>query len=237
MIIARERTLKADNALTVIVTPVGYHFVDEEHGIDYAFDHTLLEHGSDLLMLCVNPAGRSVRVWGSELANSRDGAAAALFRQGGDKLSPYATIGIGPDPADYHLATRQAIFTDAPDNMIQIDARAVSTDVMLHDAIVTIAPVVRRYWAKVKLHSRINTQDSLAALEGQVDLLQRLVLTLIDSLPAAQRPVGYELIAQALEPVSTLGLKSPEDLLGKVADHKQAVRRAQREYFAGVDRG
>ncbi|AJD82923.1 hypothetical protein PJWF_00029 [Achromobacter phage JWF] len=166
--------------LRVQPTPTGFIIQSAAYQLYWQFDHTKLQHGDDILHLVKARSGEVKMIWHSETTQSKDGMAAALQRNNIDVFMPLVVIAIAKDTSDF-VAVFQANSTQTlgdfnvlPENL----ATARSDEIFL-----AVAPqmtdMINRYGEKMRLLKGIRTNDAIAALEAQVDLLTSWVSALI----------------------------------------------------------
>lgn len=204
---------------TVIETPTGLVVSSKERSLYWQFDLNKVEFGLDVLHLVKNRSGQYVPVWGSDLHESKDSWSGAMFRKNIDSFQPICIIGVSKDKKSF-----TAIFfisTQEPNNLdTQEDESGEPGDMLLKRVMPELAPTIDRWHAKHKLLKDTKTNDSLAALEAQVDLLTQWVAALI--------PEEYR---QKLLDAGVLTLKDTGVVVADVVAFKSALRERQKTYL------
>jgi hypothetical protein len=236
MIICTHRAdAEAHDTITITPTAAGYRIENAERALRFEFDLSAVSFGPDILYLSQNAAGGIVKTWASETANSRDGHAAAHGRQYGQAVgSPVCAIAIEPGKAAAHVATIYGVISPAPN--VVIDSQVTSTDRLLDRNVSAMRPFIAKMWTKSRLLAQVNTQDSLAALEQQLDLITALLASLYDPKNPALpdwAPAFFEAMASS----SSLTLTQPAAAIEKAGTFKRALRALQATYFKAVGRG
>jgi hypothetical protein len=204
---------------TVIATPTGFVISSKERSLYWQFDLTKVEFGLDVLHLVKNRAGQYVPVWGSDLHESKDSWSSCMFRKNIDSFQPLCVIGVSADKKSFTAVF--FISTQEPNNLdTQEDKSADSGDMLLKRVMPELAPTIDRWHAKHKLLKDTKTNDSLAALEAQVDLLTQWVAALI--------PDEYR---EKLLDAGVLKLKDTGVVVADVIAFKNALRERQKTYL------
>lgn len=167
---------------TIRVQPTATGFIAQSsaYRLYWQFDHTKLQHGNDILHLVQARSGEIKMIWHSETTQSKDGLAAALQRNNIDSFTPLVVIAIGKNKDDYcavfqtNTTQTQGEFEVLPESL----ANARSDEIILAKA-EHLYGMVHRYGEKMRLLKSISTNDAIAALEAQVDLLTLWVEALI----------------------------------------------------------
>jgi len=175
-----EEAKKWSLTIRVQATPTGFIMSSSEYSLYWQFDYTKLAHGDDMMYI-VQDRGQQVKyIWKSEFANSKDGLAAALQRNNIDSFSPLAVIAIGRSTSDW-AALFMTNTTQTLGEFVKLDSKyeRMRSDHILMDMAPSMAPMIQAYDDKMALLRKIRTNDSIAALESQVDLLTTWVAALI----------------------------------------------------------
>jgi hypothetical protein len=217
----------AAQVVTVVATARGFTMKCAEIALDWEFDLSRVQYGPDVLYLVRARSGAWMPVWASELNESRDSWSAIMVRKGIDAFMPIVLIGISPDHADF-----AAIFfchTIEPGNASpMVDTVPESGDMVLKRLMPSIEPFLQRQWAKHKLLKEVKTNDSLAALELQLDLLTTIVSSMMNGVKVPSWAAGF---AEEMAQGSALTLTAPDVAIGKVGRFKNALRALQAAYL------
>lgn len=217
----RDERLKLGPVATIIETPTGFVISCKETSLYWQFDLGKVEFGLDVLHLVQNSSGQYVPVWGSDLHESKDSWASCMFRKNISDFRPVLIVGVSKDMKSYTTVVFTHCFE--PNNPApQQDNSTDSGDMLLKRVMPELAPTIDRWHAKHKLLKDTKTNDSLAALEGQVDLLTKLVMALLP---------GSEAVLQKILDVSVLTLKDTEVVVADVVAFKSALRERQKTYL------
>lgn len=91
----------------------------------------------------------------------------------------------------------------------------------------------RRAAAKAKLLRKLQTQDSLAEAEKQVDLLTAMVLELVQRVvPPAERPAWWQNFAEVMSAHDSTAIKGREAAIADIASRKATIRALVATYNA-----
>jgi hypothetical protein len=217
-----EEQAQTLDIVTVLPTPTGFVLQCQSLSLYWQFDLSKVEFGDDILYLCRNRFGLWDVTWATDLHESKDSWSSVMLRKNIDDFRPLVMIGISPDKTDY-----TAIFfcnTREPNNPTPtVDTTAESGDMMMKRLMPSIEPLLQRHWAKHKLLKTIKTNDSLAALEAQVDLLTSWLVAL---LPADK--------VQKLLDVGVLKLKDEQTALADLVAFKKTLRESQQIYLTTI---
>jgi hypothetical protein len=234
MIICTHRAdEEAHDTITITPTASGYRIEHEERQIRFDFDLSAVTFGPDILYLAQHEGGGIVKSWASELTNSRDGHAAAQARQYGQKVgAPFCAIAIEPGKADAHVATLFGLIS--PVTNVVVDSQVNSTDRLLNRNVSAMRPFIAKMWSKTRLLAQVNTQDSLAALEQQLDMLTTIVFALAAKAPLAPWTDEFFSVMAAYSSITT---PQPPAAIEHVSAFKQTLRALQATYFKAIGRG
>jgi len=174
-------------------------------------------------------------VWDSERFSARDAASSVAERKGVTDLTRYLFI-VAFDGEDIFFITRHQIV--AP-------PEGASHTPIVRDGLEFMRP---RQWvaaqrsallslsvknkAKRRLLSQVKAEDSLAALEKQVDLLSQLVITMAQSLPSDQRPTWLDSFQVNLSQDTSTQFMGEVVSVADIHAHKTRMRTLQSAYFA-----
>jgi hypothetical protein len=210
----------------VNVLPVGNGFTMQCASLSlyWQFNLDLVKYGNDVMYLCRTRTNQWVVMWATDLHESKDSFSSAMLRKNVDEFKPVVMIGINADKTDY-----TALFfcnSREPNNPNpQVDDAAESGDMTMKRLMPSIEPLLQRHWAKHKLLKDTKTNDSLAALEAQVDLLTSWLLMLL--------PLQADKLQRLLD-VGVLTLKDSDVALDDVVAFKSALRERQALYLATI---
>ncbi|OJB45838.1 hypothetical protein BGV57_02915 [Burkholderia ubonensis] len=220
-----EQRAHAYGIVTIIPTPTGFTMQSTDLSLYWQFDLNKVEHGNDVLHLVRARNGQYVVVWGSDIHESKDSLSSALLRKNIDSFMPLVLIGINEEMSAY-----TAVFfchTVEPANSTPtVDNSDESGDMVLKRLMPAIAPVIDRWHAKHKLLKDIKTNDALAALEAQVDLLTELLFSILpaDAFPSDKR--------QKLLDAGVLKMKDGDLAFNDMVAFKTTLRARQATYLA-----
>ncbi|KVL49953.1 hypothetical protein [Burkholderia territorii] len=220
-----EDRAKAYGIVTVIQTPTGFTMQSTELSLYWQFDLNKVEFGNDVLHLVRARSGQYVVVWGSDIHESKDSMSSALLRKNIDSFMPVVVIGINEAKDDYTAVF--FCFTDEPANPAPtVDTTDEGGDMVIKRLMPSVAPVIDRWHAKHKLLKDTKTNDALAALEAQVDLLTELLFTILpaDAFPSDKR--------QKLLDAGVLKMKDGDLAFNDMVAFKTALRARQATYLA-----
>ena len=174
-------------------------------------------------------------VWDSERFSARDAASSVAERKGVTDLTRYLFL-VAFDGEDIFFITRHQIV--AP-------PEGASHTPIVRDGLEFTRP---RQWvaaqrsallslsvknkAKRRLLSQVKAEDSLAALEKQVDLLSQLVIAMAQSLPSDQRPTWLNSFQVNLSQDTSPQFMGEVASVSDIHDHKTRMRTLQAAYFA-----
>ena len=174
-------------------------------------------------------------VWDSERFSARDAASSVAERKGVTDLTRYLFI-VAFDGEDIFFITRHQIV--AP-------PEGASHTPIVRDGLEFMRP---RQWvaaqrsallslsvknkAKRRLLSQVKAEDSLAALEKQVDLLSQLVMAMAQSLPSDQRPTWLDSFQTNLSQDTSTQFMGEVVSVADIHAHKTRMRTLQSAYFA-----
>lgn len=219
--------------ITVSPTPTGFTMKSDELALAFEFVLERVAYGPDVMYLTRARSGAWAIVWASELNESRDSWSALMVRKGIDAFNPVVIVGIDAARADFtaiFFCNAIAPGITAP----LVDSSSESGDMMLKRLMPSIEPFLQRQWAKHKLLKEVKTNDSLAALEQQLDLLTALVAAIVQR-PAFSAegalPDWAPAFLEAIASSSSLTLVQPAAAVAKVGAFKAALRKLQAVYL------
>ncbi len=179
-------------------------------------------------------------VWDSERFNSRDVASRIADKKGVADLTDYLFL-VGFDGAGLYLVTRlQVAHIPAGIAHTAIDAESLHfrrPRLWLADQSPSLLSLVVRNKAKRDLLAHIKPEDSLAALENQIDLLTQIVLALLEDQPTANPAPWLEQFAALMAEHSSLQFKGAQASVADLLLHKQGLRALQRRYLSERSQG
>jgi hypothetical protein len=218
-----EELAVTPDIVTVLSTDSGFVLQCASLGLYWQFDMRRVDVGNDIMYLCRDRVGQWVVTWASDLNESKDSWSSVMMRKNIDAFRPLTMVGISPDKKDY-----TAIFfchTREPNNANPtVDSERESGDMTMKRLMPSIEPLLQRHWAKHKLLKDVKTNDALAALEAQVDLLTHWLVQL---LPADK--------AQKLFDAGVLSLKDEQEVFDDLINFKTRLRERQARYLATIN--
>lgn len=169
-------------------------------------------------------------VWDSEKFHTRDAASSVAERLGIPDITKSRFV-VGFSETGAYL-TACAPLRETPTGAA-FEPLAVNNTPRdwLREKDPAIAASVDKARAKRPLLARVNTIDTVAELEKQVDLLSTLVVALVDALPEANRPAWYPAFKVMLASGSSTQFKSEEACIADVSGIKNSIRQLQSTYF------
>jgi hypothetical protein len=221
--LTEEEAQQVVDIVNVLPTATGFVMQCATLGLYWQFDMKQVEHGDDILYLCRTRGGPWTVTWATDLHESKDSWSSVMLRKNIDQFRPVVMIGVNADKSDY-----TAIFfcnTREPNNATPlVDDSTDSGDMAMKRLMPSIEPLLQRHWAKHKLLKDLKTNDALAALEAQVDLLSHWLVQL---LPADK--------AQKLLDAGVLTLKDEQVLFDDLIAFKTRLRERQASYLATIN--
>ncbi len=173
-------------------------------------------------------------VWDSERFNTRSTASSVVDRKTlADVTAKSQLFLMGFVGDDIHLHTRLAV-GQVPNGVVHTrmtreDLHYARPRLWLAEQVGTFSELVIRNKAKRKLLAQIKLEDSIAALEKQIDLLSAVVFALMKGEPA---PAWADELKQAIEANSSTDHGGATGSIAGVAAHKAGIRALQAQYFA-----
>jgi hypothetical protein len=220
--LSEEDAARITDIVTVLPTETGFVLQCASLSLYWQFNMNLVQYGNDIMYLTRTRGGTWAVMWATDLHESRDSWSEAMLRKNVDEFRPVVMIGINPEKTDYTAI----LFcnTREPNNPNPtVDNSTDSGDMAMKRLMPSIEPLLQRHWAKHKLLKHTKTNDSLAALEAQVDLLTSW---LIELLPAEK--------VQRLIDAGVLTLKDEAATLDDVVAFKTALRERQQVYLTTI---
>lgn len=221
--LSEEELAQTPEIVTVLGTDTGFVLQCATLGLYWQFDMRRVDSGNDIMYLVRDRVGQWVVTWATDLHESKDSWSAVMLRKNIDSFRPLVMIGINADKSDY-----TAIFfcnTREPNNAAPtVDTERESGDMTMKRLMPAIEPLLQRHWAKHKLLKDVKTNDSLAALEAQVDLLTHWLITL---LPTEK--------AQKLFDAGVIRLKDEQTVFDDLLSFKSRLRERQARYLATIN--
>jgi hypothetical protein len=176
-------------------------------------------------------------VWDSERFNSRGAASSVAERKGVRDLTQHLFI-VGFDGGDIHFITRKQI------QPLAVNIAGITLSSIVKDDLNYMRPrqwmashtrglqtLIIRNKAKRPLLAQIKPEDSIAALEKQLDLVTQLVITLSASLPAAQVPNWLAALTTMMSQSSATQFMGDDAAVSDIAATKAVIRKLQTTYF------
>jgi hypothetical protein len=183
----------------------------------------------DFALLYKTPYDGLQLAWDSERFNSRDAGSHLADRKGITDLNkPVAIFG-------FTDKTTILVFLE-PCNEIEggtaVDQSTVKEPrQFLASQDPQLRVLAQRYKAKRKLLAHINTADSLAALEMQVDILTGLVLSLARKQPTNEQPSWLEELEAVFNDTTSVSENALKEAVKSTGAYKARIRALQEEYF------
>lgn len=219
--------------VTVATTPTGFTMKSEALALDFEFVLARVAYGPDVMYLTRARSGAWAIVWASELHESRDSWSALMVRKGIDTFNPVVIVGVDATRADFTAIFFCNAIAPAITSPL-VDSSGESGDMMLKRLMPSIEPFLQRQWAKHKLLKEVKTNDSLAALEQQLDLLTAVVAQIVKAGAFVQSgvvPVWTQDFLDAATSSSSLTLTDPPAAIAKMSAFKTALRKLQAVYL------
>jgi len=167
-----EEAKKNQWTIRIQPTDTGFIMSSTVYQLYWQFDHRKLQHCDDILHLVKARSGEVKMIWHSETTQSKDGMAAALQRNNVDVFAPLAVIAIGEDTSDYCAVFQtNTTQTDGAYQSLPKELERARADEIFLTMAPQMSDMINRYGEKMRLLKEIRTNDAIAALEAQVDLL------------------------------------------------------------------
>ena len=173
-------------------------------------------------------------VWDSERFNARDTSSSVVERKGVNDLTSHLFI-VGFEGDNIFLVTRKTI-VQAPSEVTHTDINHESLEFLRPRQWVAsmseeLLALVVKNKAKRRLLAQVKPEESIAALEKQVDLLSELVLNIANLIPEEERPEWLSDFATQFELTRSTKFKGSNAAVTDVFSHKSQVRNIQATYF------
>lgn len=166
--------------MRVIPMPTGFIIQSEAYRIYWQFDFTKLQHPNDVMYVVKSRSGAVKYIWQSETTQAKDGWAAALQRNNVDEFMPLVAVAIGSEKHDYcALFLTNTTQTDGEYTVLPAQMLNARSDDIFRAMFPQVADMLNKFGAKMDLLKEIRTNDALAALEAQVDLMAMWMAELI----------------------------------------------------------
>lgn len=211
------------------VNRVALSFSDGKVGVEHAgsvfeFDASLVNFFPDIATLIHCEDGEFRLQWNSEAINDKAGYYSSLWR----KKAPMKFVAV----ASFFVESRTAVhvFTRLPVEYTgNVEAHQVEgnkrADEVFADFNATAKALCQRATAKKTLLGKINTNDSMAMLEAQLDLLTHVVLN--DS----KAEESKQALSEAVASRTVDSVHAIDKLKETVARQKAHLRNVQQEYI------
>ena len=201
-----------------------------EKKYNFIFDPNIIQFAPDMAHLGLGGYGLFL-FWGSESSGDKCGVTSALQRNGMIDMNHIGTFFICTDKTT-HFCTRvgNLEYDESVGEVINASLYEGSRKIgdVLSEHIPEAKAYVQRHHAKRKLLGHINTNDSLAMLEAQLDLLTKAYLSrFADSLSEDEKSLG-----NAIQGNAVTDLHSAEKINNTIMRQKAHIRDEQRIYFA-----
>jgi hypothetical protein len=176
--------------------------------------------------------------WGETypLMNSRDGADVLKhFYKVDTSKYPVVELFFLDSSDDYILVSFYPLSTNVADPVLRSERESLlATIEALHPP---ASALFDKFRARRDLNAKLDPNDSIAALESQVDVLSQLVFTMMDAMPdccaaAMAAFPQYEQFKAAIQAVSVLTIKPAAVAIPELQQKKQQVRQLQQAYYA-----
>lgn len=231
MLLVRE-IVSVRNEAEYVVSREGrtWRISTPDGAFEFVFDETLVEFAPDIAFLGEGARGLAL-FWGAEVYGTRDGLAHAQHRTHMFRLNNIATFAI-EDSGVSHCYVNGKVHVDACDEpVVEVGYGEPAASEIFIEHTPPMRKFLKRMYAKKKAIGRINTLDSVAGLECQVDFLTKIVFDLADRLPVSERPELVEKLRQATSGVMVDDVRDANDLIGDIRLLKSSIRNEQVKYF------
>jgi hypothetical protein len=228
---------KAD--ISVKETSAGYKLYVKE--LDKTFQFNMSEvKAPDICHVTKSVRGDFVLIWATELCHSRDSLSAISIR----KVIPlsgiqsfYASIAVAENGETAIIALKN-VFIEGKQTPEVIPFKSQESNLSaLERLFPAIRPFTKYCIAKAKAMGQINTIDSLAALEFQLDLLSATVRHLVEKLPVSERPAWWDAFEASWSANLSFEPVGMEKALQEIASEKEKTRKTQADYYAELTNG
>ncbi len=197
-----------------------FDFVDSL--VDFYPDMANIFEGYNNLFLC----------WSSGNSNDKSGFFSSMFRNRGFDMHHFGSFFVDAN-GESHFFTRYAVEAEGIEpTIIEHDPTASrSEDAFLRalPAELKFAEWNQRHRAKINSLGHISLNDSLAALEAQVDLQNRIILKMASR---EDWSADATLLKQATDGVTVDTLHTDDKLKETINRQKAHIRQVQKDYFS-----
>ena len=217
--------VSSTDAAELVVRLAGDKFIVLFNGNEFIFDPTLVCFSPDIATLLCGVNNTLALQWESVAINDKCGFMSAVARKrAATSMNGLISFFI-TSSGEVHAFTRLAVYVEGVD-VIQVDTISRAEDAFAQH-IPEAKDYAKRAAAKRKLLAGINTNDSLAILEAQLDLLTHIVLGDSKADEAKAR------LFEAFNGNSVSDVHTLEKMSETIKRQKHHIRAKQREYFAG----
>lgn len=230
---AQATESEAQDSIEVVLTetPAGIRIEHKSTGAVFEFDNALPEFRPDILNLIIDQENKIARNWFSEVSNNRDGLVSQRTRNMCFDLNAryVASIAVLAD-GSFSVYSNHRVKVVASVEPVVVGYKK-STDVFLeHEP--SLVKFIQHGRAKQRALARINQSDSTAALELQVDMLTRVVRSLVEAAPSLKPAWWDAYIAGVQAQESTAVFQNESAVVASIVEEKERVRQIQAQYFA-----
>lgn len=229
-------TLTENKILSPVMNAEGTALVPvfETKTYNIFIDPSIVEQKPDICAGYLSYDGSIQLFWDSEKGHTRDAVSSVLERKGivniVDALFMVAFSNTGA------YLTGGVPLSAAPTGSAQFVPLALNQTprLWLGQQDPAIQAIIDKAKAKRPLLARVNTIDTVAELEKQVDMLSAMVIALMDKQPAADQPAWFATFKQMIAASSSLQFKTIDECLADVNGIKSGIRALQTVYFNGT---
>lgn len=208
--------------------------VSTKDGASLVLDPSNVYEKPDVAVGYIDIDGNIKLLWDSERFNTRDAASSAVERKFIPSIATQAfVVGFAGDDILFTSSAPLKCET-AGFEVVQFDngdAELKVPRVLLANHSPSISALVTRNKAKRALLAHVKAEDSLSALEKQVDLLTKLVSGLIASQSAYAAPDWYASFISAIDQADSTKFITKEAAVAEVKGLKDQIRALQEKYF------
>lgn len=167
-------------------------------------------------------------VWDSERFNSRSTASSLLDRKGLVNLTE-DVFAVGFAGGDIWVYCRRSVkFLPEGAVLADVNVAEVQPRDWFSNESPELAAFIHRNRAKRKLLAHVKPENSIAALEKQVDLLTLVVAELVANRPA---PDWFHLLEDVVNLKGTNTIKSAAEAIEEISTNKTEIRALQSAYY------
>jgi hypothetical protein len=237
MILLRGK-LVPENEAKVIVAPTTQGYSIHHRAMDktFVYDKTLVE-APDVLHLVENVTHDFAFLWMTELCHTRDALSAVSVRKmiAIQKTKDFiASIALA-ESDETALLVSGDVFVEGEGAAVTVldpvAATSLSNARVLKQYFPPIAPFITYCHAKLKAMGRLNSVDSIAGIEYQLDFLSAAVGVLMKELAEAKRPEWWDTFEEAISDRLSIDLIGIEKAISEVAFEKAKARKTQIDYY------